>query len=125
MSQVNHSTTTYVDINDTVDQARQNDFAGPKKGNFLYNKCYVCISIFKWFPVLFIFAILIWSYYAYVLQLCLCKFFFCLKKQNPMTKHNSILSTKQPPNHRARRKLPSLHADAEQSVLAYSGCHLN
>jgi len=34
-------------------------------------KC--CISIVKWTPVLFITAVLVWSYYAYVLQLCLCK----------------------------------------------------
>lgn len=73
MSQVNHSTTTYVDINEGIDHARQNEFVGPKKGNFLYNKCYICISIFKWFPVIFILAICIWSYYAYVLQLCIRK----------------------------------------------------
>lgn len=81
MSQPVTTTTTYVDINDSIEQTRPNvsgkqanDFVGPKKGNFLYNKCYICISIFKWFPVIFILAITIWSYYAYVLQLCLCKF---------------------------------------------------
>jgi len=63
------NSTTYVDIN--IDQNGQTEFVGPKKTNFLYDKCYICISIFKWFPVLFISAILIWSYYAYVIQLCL------------------------------------------------------
>ena len=33
----------------------------------------MCINIVKWTPVLFITAVLVWSYYAYVLQMCLCK----------------------------------------------------
>ncbi|XP_037569309.1 palmitoyltransferase ZDHHC20-B-like isoform X2 [Dermacentor silvarum] len=33
--------------------------------------CSVCVRVFKWFPVLFITTIVAWSYYAYVIQLCL------------------------------------------------------
>ena len=110
MSQVNHSTTTYVDINEGIDHARQNEFVGPKKGNFLYNKCYICISIFKWFPVVFILAITIWSYYAYVLQLCLCKccFFVVFSVNTLFSVHDASKRTE--PRHSEATETPTGHS---------------
>ncbi|CAJ0942372.1 unnamed protein product, partial [Mesorhabditis belari] len=32
--------------------------------------CYRCLQIVRWLPVLFVFSILAWAYYAYVIQLC-------------------------------------------------------
>jgi len=41
--------------------------------NSVINSCIKCGHALKWIPVLFIVAVLAWSYYAYIIQLC---FFF-------------------------------------------------
>lgn len=37
---------------------------------------YNCMRLTKWIPVIFIAAVIGWSYYAYIVHLCLCN--FCL-----------------------------------------------
>ncbi len=38
-----------------------------------------CMTFTKWIPVLFVMAVLTWSYYAYVVQLCFCMTFYNIK----------------------------------------------
>ena len=35
----------------------------------------VCLAIIRWAPVVFITAVIVWSYYAYVLQMCICEYY--------------------------------------------------
>ena len=35
-----------------------------------------CFEVLKWIPVVFILAVLGWSYYAYVVQMCIREFSF-------------------------------------------------
>lgn len=49
-------------------------YAPRRTKNFVARRCDPLIRLFKWFPVLFITAVLSWGYYAYVVQLCYRKY---------------------------------------------------
>lgn len=51
-------------------------YAPRRTKNFVARRCDPLIRLFKWFPVLFITAVLSWGYYAYVIQLCYREFFY-------------------------------------------------
>jgi len=36
--------------------------------------CAWCVNAVKWVPVILIVTIIVWSYYAYVIQLCFCEY---------------------------------------------------
>lgn len=42
----------------------------PRRRNFAQRNCGLCIKLCKWFPVVFILAVLAWGYYAFNVQLC-------------------------------------------------------
>ncbi|KAI1296864.1 Palmitoyltransferase ZDHHC2 [Halotydeus destructor] len=48
----------------------QNAYAPRARKGFLQRKCDPCCQLFKWLPVLFVACVLLWGYYAFVVQLC-------------------------------------------------------
>ena len=46
-----------------------------------FNITQCLIKSCKWFPVFFIYALLGWSYYAYIVQLCFSKYIYILSSE--------------------------------------------